>query len=118
MLRLGYEGVESQYKSVVWEEKKKEKNMFIRKKEKKIREREETQRVPEREHIRTTESSRKKEGEEGKRERRDTESSREREHIRTMESSREKREFYTLWPNASFSLPQTDKIEGLTKIVL
>ena len=59
MLRLGCEGVESRYRSVVWEEKKKEKNTFIRKKEK-IREREETQRVPEREHIRTTESSRKK----------------------------------------------------------
>ena len=41
MLRLGCEGVESQYRSVVWEEKKKEKiYMFIRKKEKKIRERE------------------------------------------------------------------------------
>ena len=53
MLRLGYEGVESQYKSVVWEEKKKEKNMFIRKKEKKIREREETQRVPERKESST-----------------------------------------------------------------
>ena len=53
MLRLGCEGVESQYRSVVWEEKKKEKNMFIRKKEKKIREREreETQTVPERKNI-------------------------------------------------------------------
>ena len=50
MLRLGCEGVESQYRSVVWEEKKKEKNTFIRK-EKKIREREETQRVPERKNI-------------------------------------------------------------------
>ena len=42
MLRLGCEGVESQYRSVVWEEKKKEKNTFIRKKEKKIRERRDT----------------------------------------------------------------------------
>ena len=50
MLRLGCEGVESQYRSVVWEVKKKEKNTFIRK-EKKIREREETQRVPERKNI-------------------------------------------------------------------
>ena len=86
MLRLGCEGVESQYISVVWEEKKKEKNTFIRKKEKKIREKEET------------------------------ECSRGKEHIQTTESSRKKRGFYTLWPNASFSLSQTDKIEGLTKI--
>ena len=42
MLRLGCEGVESQYRSVVWEVKKKEKNTFIRK-EKKVREREETE---------------------------------------------------------------------------
>ena len=65
-LRLGCEGVESQYRSVVWEEKKKEKNTFIRRKEEKIRERE----------------------------RRDTESSREK-VIQTTESIRKKREFYT-----------------------
>ena len=50
MLRLGCEGVESQYRSVVWEVKKKEKNTFIRK-EKKIREREETESSRERTYM-------------------------------------------------------------------
>ena len=59
-MRLGCEGVESQYRSVVWEEKKKEKNTFIRKKEKKIREREETESSRETEHIRTMESFEKR----------------------------------------------------------
>ena len=35
MLRLGCEGVESQYRSVVWEEKKEEKNSCRGKKKKK-----------------------------------------------------------------------------------
>ena len=50
MLRLGCEGVESQYRSVVWEVKKKEKNTFVRK-EKKIREREETESSRERTYM-------------------------------------------------------------------